>query len=138
MGAQPTVIIIDSDPDGRATTAALLADAPVDLIASAEYGHQASAQVAVVQPHIVLAAIAEPLDDAIATLKAIAQQCPHTSIVAYSQLVGPSVLRHVAQLGVADLLPQPLDPADLKAAIERIPFQPPVQKTGRVITVFGA
>ncbi len=133
-----TAIVIDNDADRRAATTALLADAPVDLVSDCPHGVQASAQTAVVQPNVVLAAVTEPLDDTIATLQAIVDQCPHTHIIAYTEVADPTVLRQLAQLGVTDLLPQPFDADDLTNAIANIPFAQPDEKTGHVLTVFGA
>ncbi len=133
-----TAIVIDNDADRRAATVALLDDAPVDLVSATAHGIEASAQAAVVQPHIILAAISEPLGNTIPTLQAIVDQCPRTNIIAYADVADPSLLRRIAQLGVSDLLPQPFDAADITAAIENIPFEQPEEKSGHVLTVFGA
>ena len=84
MGRNRLVMIIDPEADSRSSVAGLLRDAPFAVVADAGYDEDAAAIAAEAQPEIVLAAVEEPVEDALRTIGQIAATLPQAVIVGYS------------------------------------------------------
>ena len=151
MGSYPPLMLIDPDPASRAEIEAMLAAAPVSLVATSGYGVDATSQAQEAQPQLILAAVEAPVERALKTVQAVAALCPDSSIILYSIVTDVNVMRRAMQLGVTDFLARPVRPSDLLAAIERT--APPPERdaadgadrapggaraAGVVVTVYGA
>ncbi len=117
MGRNRLVLIVDEDPAARANLAAMLKGAPLAVVADCGYGVEAGALAEETRPDLIIAAVEEPVARAVQTLRAMRSILPRTPIVVHTSVTDMSVVRQVLQVGVADLLPRPLDPAGLLAAI---------------------
>ena len=152
MGRNRLVMIIDPEADSRSSVAGLLRDAPFAVVAGAGYGEDAAAIAAEAQPEIVVAAVEEPVEDALRTIGQLTATLPQAVIVGYSSLTEMRLIRQVLQSGIRDLLPRPLDQSELLAALDATEGAPPVSATtpseapaptpvptrGTVMAVFGA
>ena len=151
MKRDRTVLIVDPDPDSRARTAALTETAPHTVVVEARYGSGALALAFETRPDVILAAVEEPVDEALRALAEIAAGLTDTPIVAYSQVSDLPTRRRIQQSDACYLLQQPLEQNDLWAALNRAtrPVASPAEPgdpasaradgpTGTVLTVFGA
>ena len=150
MKGARTVLIVDPDYASRARTGDLTRTAPDTVVIEASYGSGALALAFETRPHVVLAAVEEPVAKALRALGEIAAALPDTPIVAYSHLNDMQTRRRIEQSEACDLLLQPLAQNELWAALDRA-TQPDVSQEnavdlagshtrgpGRVVTVFGA
>jgi len=87
--------------------------------------------------NVVLAAVAEPLDEAIAAIERITFRSD-IPVLAYAELTDPVSLRRLLKAGGRDLLPVPIDPAVLTTALDQVARSAPPDEYHGVITVTGA
>lgn len=156
MGRNRLVMVVEPDPGARTELMDLLRDAPYAVVADSGFGQEAVGIAADAQPEIVLAAVNEPVDEALATIEQLIAALPTVQVVAYSDASDMRVIRRIMQVGVRDLLPLPLEPDDLLAALGQLeaavpraagshaaphagePIEPMARTAGTVLTVFGA
>jgi pilus assembly protein CpaE len=154
MGRNRLVMVADPNRESRTHAVELLRDAPYAVVADTDHGREASSIAAQTQPEIVLVAVEEPLEPALATIDEIRQLLPDCQVIVYSSLSDVTAMRRVLQSGVCDLLPTPLERDDLLAALDRLSVQAGAQRPeldeapaapaeartqrGTIVTVFGA
>lgn len=143
MGRNRLVMIVDEDADFRAQLSDLLKPAAVAVVAECGYGAEASRLAEETQPDLILAAIEEPIDEAIETIASIRQALRDVPVIAYTSIGDMAALRPVLQLGVSDLLTHPIDERDLLQTVQEALNDSPeaggtVREQAKVITIVGA
>ncbi|MEE9278467.1 MAG: response regulator [Dehalococcoidia bacterium] len=118
MGRYPRVMVIDPNRESRAEIEQMLEAAPLALVANTADGAEARSLAEEMQPELILAAVEDPADPAIQTIRAVSALLPNSQIIAYSSIGDAKVLKQLMQIGVTDLLPRPIVRAQLMQAIE--------------------
>jgi pilus assembly protein CpaE len=146
----PTVLIIDQNPENRAELPRLLQQATATVIASSGYGVEAPTALAESKPQLVFLSLEEPVTRGLQTMSLIGEVAPNTPIVVYSSFSDGATIRKAMLAGAWDFLTTPLTPDALQVSIESVmdrlaqreqqPAGPGDAMTpgGMVLTIFGA
>ena len=118
MGRNRRVMIIDESAESRDSIEAMLRGQPLAVVADSGYGIEASMMAKDIKLELVLAALEDPLDDAVQTIRTVSELLPNSQLVVYSGLDYDDVISEVTEIGVTSVLPRPFEEADLMAAIE--------------------
>jgi pilus assembly protein CpaE len=150
LADNPTVIIIDQNPENRAEIPKLLQPAGFNVIASAGYGVGAPSAVAEAHPDCILLGLEEPLVRGLQTMDSVAEVAPDVPIIVYSSLADGSSVRRAMLAGARDYLGVPLTEEILTLSLRAVLDQEATrlrrlsgerserQTGGTVITIFGA
>ena len=130
MGRKRRVMIIDESEESRASIEAMLRGQPLAVVADSGYGIEAGRMAKDLQPELVLAALEDPLDDAVQTIRTVSELLPNSQLIVYSGLDHDDVISEVTEIGVATVLPRPFQGDDLMAAIESQAAQDPAPGSG--------
>jgi pilus assembly protein CpaE len=146
----PTVVIIDQNPENRAELPRLLQMAGVSVVGNAGFGIEAPTVVAEARPNFVLIGLEEPVVRGLQAMDAIAEVAPQSPIIVYSSLTDGASIRKAMLAGARDYLAAPLNPATVSTSIGAIREQEATRERrlsgerndrgpgGTVITIFGA
>ena len=150
MADNPTVVIIDQNPENRAELPRLLQQAAVTVAGGAGYGVEAPTVVGELHPDFILLGLEEPVTRGLQTMDAVAEVAPHTPIIVYSSLTDAAVIRKAVLAGARDYVGVPLTPEALAASIQAVLEQEATRARrlsgerverapgGTVLTIFGA
>lgn len=150
MADNPTVVIIDQNPENRAELPRMLQLAGVSVIGEASFGIEATTVVAETHPEFALLSLEDPVVRGLQTMDAIAEVAPQVPIIVYSSLTDGASIRKAMLAGARDYLAAPLSAATLMASIRVIQEQETTRERrlsgertdrgagGTVITLFGA
>jgi pilus assembly protein CpaE len=146
----PTVVIVDQNPENRAELPRTLQPSGIVVVGNAGMGVEATTVVSEAQPQFVLLGLEEPVVRGLQAMDAIAEVAPQVAIIVYSSLTDGASIRKAMLAGARDYLAAPLNPTALSASLAAIQDQEATRERrlsgervdrgpgGTVITLFGA
>lgn len=114
-----TVIVIDSDPQSREATVALVRGAGLTLAYAGRHGIEALQAATRLKPDMAFIAVDEPLARSMQSLEFVRETHPGCAAVAYSTNGGAEVARRAMRAGVVDLVRAPMNRKDFTQAVSR-------------------
>ncbi|MGI8552266.1 MAG: AAA family ATPase [Dehalococcoidia bacterium] len=150
MADNPTVAIIDQNPESRAELFKTLQLSGFTVAGEAGYGVEAPTAVEESHPDCILLGLEEPVIRGLQTMDAVAEAAPNTPIIVYSSLTDGSSVRRAMLAGARDYLAAPLNPETVTLSIRAVLEQEATRvrrlsgersdrvSGGTVITIFGA
>jgi pilus assembly protein CpaE len=150
VAGEPTVVIVDQNPENRAELPRMLQLAGIRVIGDAGYGVEAPTVVAETQPEFVLLSLEDPVTRGLQTMDAIAEVAPQSRIVVYSSLIDGASIRKAMLAGARDYLAVPLTAAIITTSLQALQQQEATRERrlsgersergagGTVVTLFGA
>lgn len=150
MADNPTVVMVDQNPENRAELPRMLQLAGISVVGDAGFGIEATTVVAEMLPQFVLLSLEDPVVRGLQTMDAIAEIAPQVPIIVYSSLTDGASIRKAMLAGARDYLAAPLTATTLATSIHAIQEQEATRErrlsgertdrgpSGTVITLFGA
>lgn len=150
MAENPTIVIVDQNPESRAELFKMLQLAGFAVSGEAGYGVEAATAVDESHPDCILLGLEEPVIRGLQTMDAVAEAAPNTPIIVYSSLTDGTSVRRAMLAGARDYLAVPLKPETVTLSIQAVLEQEATRKrrisgersdrsaSGTVITIFGA
>lgn len=149
MARQPSVLIVDQDPNKRAELQKRLGRRQFVVVGVCGYGAEAMSLAQQTSPDIILLALEEPLVRPLQTMEALVAALPDVPIVTYSSTEDAASARRAVLAGARDFLTKPLKTEELTQSIYTVLEQEEKRRMyragklqddvapGVVITVFG-
>ena len=140
------IVIVDSDPEARASIRHTLAGAPsITLVGEYDDVTEATLKAPSTRPDVMIVEV--PIDAArgdagpAATIERLARRLPETAILATATQGGAEFVLNIIRAGAMEFVRRPVEPRELAAALEkvaRLRGRPVHQQRGRVTAVFSA
>ncbi len=140
-------IVIDSDPESRASLRRILGATPsVVLVGEFAALREALLEAPGRRPDIVIAEIPTGLEAdssgaSVPVVQQLAQALPEAAILATAKSVSAEIVLRVIRAGALEFLPRPVERTDLLAALEKVGRMrrgsAPSRRAGRVTSVFS-
>ena len=142
MSLNPTVLVVDQDPEARFQVGRLVQQVEFDLSGQAGFGTEAVSLASDVHPDIVLCGMKEPVARAVQTIESLAHALPQTPVIAYADSGELQLVRKAMLAGARDFLQAPIKPEELArslvAALESEERRRMGEATGAVLGAAGA
>jgi pilus assembly protein CpaE len=150
LADNPTVVIIDQNPESRAELFKTLQLSGFTVVGEAGYGVEAPATVNEAVPECILLGLEEPVIRGLQTMDAIAEVAPNVPMIVYSSLTDGSSVRRAMLAGARDYLAAPLTAETVTISMRAVLEQEATRlrrlsgersergASGTVITIFGA
>ena len=149
MARNPSVLVIDPDPEVRFQVRRLLGQVPFAFGAEFAPGMEAVVGAADAKPDIVLCGLREPALRVLQTIESLVDTLPQVPVIVYSESGDFALVRKAMLAGARDFLRAPIKPEELHRSLtgaleseERRRLRATGDAVGgphgRLITVFGA
>lgn len=142
MATNPTVLVVDQDPEARFQVGCLVQQAAFDVAGQAGLGTEAVSLATDARPDIILCGMNEPVARAVQTIESLVHALPQTPVIAYAGSAELSLVRKAMLAGARDFLQTPLKPVELErsliAALESEERRRLGETSGAVLGAAGA
>jgi pilus assembly protein CpaE len=120
MARNLSSLVVDPSTESRIDVLRALKSVGLDICGEASYGTEALYLAAESRPNVILVALEDPPARGVATLEALQQQMPDTSVLVYSTSRDGSLMRLAMRAGARDFLHRPLQEQELRDAINTV------------------
>ena len=117
MATNPTVLVVDQDPEARFQVGRLVQQAAFDVAGQAGLGTEAVSLATDARPDIVLCSMNEPVARAVQTIESLVHALPQTPVIAYACSAELPLVRRAMLAGARDFLQTPLKPGELERSL---------------------
>ncbi len=117
MARHTQVLVVDADPDHRASLRRALAQRAIAVVGEAQYGVEAARLATSLQPDVVLVHLREPLALSLRTLEAVQVAAPQATPVVVSRDTQGDLVQKAMLAGARAFIASPVVPETLEETI---------------------
>jgi len=119
MPGTRSVLVVDDDPDVRASIAEFLDDEGAEVVVAAS-AEDALSIIATTRPELVISDVRMPGLSGLELLRLIRERAPEVDVVLMTAFDDMPTIVSAMRAGASDFLTKPLDLADLRAVLSRV------------------